>query len=265
LSVLSGVRWEDGLNSGMSRPSFIRNIADLFEEPHYPGESEDQFRTTKRLSRATGLARLGVNWSRLRPGQASSRFHFHTVEEEFFYILSGRAVLWYGDAYYDLGPGDALSLLPNGPAHQITNPYTEDCVYLNFCLPDLADLGVCPDDGTKLRCDGLTDAASEARAENHAAHGDEASESSAELEVEPESEEGAPSRVPLTEPIPDEERPRMAQDVEYLPPKGARNHAPLQVMNNSKPWWKSISRWLWKFSPMPPRAPHNDRSNRNHA
>jgi uncharacterized cupin superfamily protein len=121
------------------RPQFIKHLDDVHEEEHYLDRPADLFRTRRRLGKATGASRLGVNYARLRPGQVSSRFHFHSVEEEFLFILEGRAVLRHGVEQYTLGPGDAVSLLPAGAPHQLRNDSDEECLYLEIGTRDESD------------------------------------------------------------------------------------------------------------------------------
>jgi uncharacterized cupin superfamily protein len=112
------------------RPDFIKNLEGIPEEEHYLDAPASAFRVRKRLGKATGSINLGINQSRLAPGQISSRFHSHSREEEFVLILSGHATLRLGTASWPVGPGDAISLRPGGPAHQLRNDSSEDCVYL---------------------------------------------------------------------------------------------------------------------------------------
>jgi uncharacterized cupin superfamily protein len=75
--------------------------------------------------------KLGVNLNRLPQGRATCPFHYHILEDEVFYILSGRGVLRYGDELFELRAGHCIEC-PAGTkvAHQIGNPYPEDLVYL---------------------------------------------------------------------------------------------------------------------------------------
>lgn len=130
-----------------SRPEFLKNLEQVKEEPHYLDEPAEQYRSRRRLGKATGAERLGVNYSRLRPGQISSRFHFHTREEEFLLVLSGRATLRFGDATYELQSGDAVSLRPGGPAHQLRNNFAEECIYLEIGIRNPEDSIIYPEDG----------------------------------------------------------------------------------------------------------------------
>ena len=129
------------------RPKFIKNIEQVEEESHYLDEPPEEYRTRRRLGKATGAEQLGVNYCRLRPGQVSSRFHYHTREEEFFLILIGRAVLHVGKNTYDLENSDCVSILPGGPAHQLRNDFKEECIYLVFSNRNPEDSIVYPENG----------------------------------------------------------------------------------------------------------------------
>ena len=50
-------------------------------------------RAKKRLSDVCGLTKFGVNLVTLGPGAKSALRHWHTLEDEFVYVLSGEVVL----------------------------------------------------------------------------------------------------------------------------------------------------------------------------
>src|SRR6187200_102068 len=50
-------------------------------------------RAKRRLGDACGLTRFGVNLVTLGPGAQSALRHWHTLEDEFVYMLSGEVVL----------------------------------------------------------------------------------------------------------------------------------------------------------------------------
>lgn len=129
------------------RPDFIKNLDSIPEEKHSLDAPASAFRVRKRLGKATGTVNLGVNQSRLAPGRISSRYHSHSREEEFVLILSGHATLRLGADSWPVGPGDAISLLPGGPAHQLRNDSTEDCVYLEVSTRLAVDIIDYPEDG----------------------------------------------------------------------------------------------------------------------
>ena len=62
-------------------------------------------RMKRRLGDACGLARFGVNLVALGPGGQSALRHWHTLEDEFVYVLSGELVLVTNDGEQTLKPG----------------------------------------------------------------------------------------------------------------------------------------------------------------
>jgi uncharacterized cupin superfamily protein len=58
-------------------------------------------------------------------------FHYHMLEDEVFFIISGRGVLRCGEEVRPLRAGDCV-YCPAGTrvAHQLANPFDEDLVYL---------------------------------------------------------------------------------------------------------------------------------------
>jgi uncharacterized cupin superfamily protein len=83
------------------------------------------------LGGPAGLARAGLNLFRLPPGGESFVYHAHLHEEEWIYLLSGRAVLDAGDAPHELGPGDFVAFPTPSQPHQLRNPFDDDVVYLS--------------------------------------------------------------------------------------------------------------------------------------
>jgi uncharacterized cupin superfamily protein len=82
------------------------------------------------LGGSAGLTRTGVNLLRLPPGNESFTYHAHLHEEEWIYIVSGRAVLDDGDACHELGAGDFAAFPTPSQPHQLRNPFDADVVYL---------------------------------------------------------------------------------------------------------------------------------------
>ena len=82
------------------------------------------------LGQATGLARQQLAIGRVPPGKESFCYHFHTRDEEFLYILSGRGRAEIGDEVFEVGPGDFMGFTAPSPGHNLVNPYQEDLVYL---------------------------------------------------------------------------------------------------------------------------------------
>lgn len=75
--------------------------------------------------------KLGVNQMRVPPGRAACPFHSHQLEDEVFYILSGKGLFRSGDTVTEVSSGDCISCpAGSGEAHQLGNPFDEDLVYL---------------------------------------------------------------------------------------------------------------------------------------
>jgi uncharacterized cupin superfamily protein len=82
------------------------------------------------LSRPGGLQRVGVSIAWLRPGDESFVFHAHKVEEEWLYVLSGRAMVDLGDQSVEVGPGDFVAFPAPQEPHLVRNPFEAECSYL---------------------------------------------------------------------------------------------------------------------------------------
>jgi uncharacterized cupin superfamily protein len=82
------------------------------------------------LSETVGMRRVGVHVIRIPSGKESNIFHSHRVQEEFFFILSGRGVAEIDDRSFEVGPGDFMGFPTPSSAHLLKNPYDEDLVYL---------------------------------------------------------------------------------------------------------------------------------------
>jgi uncharacterized cupin superfamily protein len=99
------------------------------------------------LSRRAGLKRAGVSIVRVPGGHESFAYHAHHREEEWIYVLSGRAVAEIDGAEYDVGSGDFMAFPTPSVAHHLRNPYPEEVVYLmggenlDFEVSDFPRLG----------------------------------------------------------------------------------------------------------------------------
>ena len=82
------------------------------------------------LAAPAGLKRTGVNLIRLRPHNQSFTYHAHLHEEEWVYILSGRAVVESDGERTEVGAGDFIAFATPQAPHQLINDSDEDVVYL---------------------------------------------------------------------------------------------------------------------------------------
>ena len=102
------------------------------------------------LSMAAGLKRMAVSLARVPPGKESFVYHSHEHDEEFIYILSGRGRAEIDGIIHEVGPGDFMGFTAPGPAHHLSNPYTEDLVYLMGGERSGLDVGHFPRLGRKI-------------------------------------------------------------------------------------------------------------------
>jgi len=87
-------------------------------------------RHTRSLGDAVGLTTIGVHLVRLAQGHTSTVHHFHQQDEEWVYVLSGRAIAEIGDQKHEVAAGDFMGFVAGSVAHSLHNPHREDCVYL---------------------------------------------------------------------------------------------------------------------------------------
>ena len=105
-------------------------IENLPETAHQHQFNDNAVRHTRSIGDLLGLSDIGVHLVRLETGHDSTQFHFHHVDEEFIYILSGRGIAEIGDEAHEVGPGDFMGFTSFSLPHNMRNPFDEDLVYL---------------------------------------------------------------------------------------------------------------------------------------
>ena len=95
----------------------------------HPWNPKSEIRGTW-MGKIAGLSRTGVSLGRLAAGKESFAYHLHHTEEEWVYVLSGRAVTHIDGQDYELGPGDFAAFPTPSVAHNMANPFSEGLVYL---------------------------------------------------------------------------------------------------------------------------------------
>ena len=95
------------------RPSFIVSASDVPERAHVYPQSHEPMGPVRRVGKQAGLVRIGVNLQRLPPGSRSSWPHAEEDEEEFVYVLEGRADAWVDGELHPMRTGD-LAAFPAG-------------------------------------------------------------------------------------------------------------------------------------------------------
>jgi len=117
----------------LDKPSLnIMRAADIdshAQEFSHPWNPESLMRGTQ-LARSVGLKRTGVNLIRIPAGKESFAYHSHQHEEEWIYVLSGRALALIDDVEYELGAGDFAGFPTPSVAHHLRNPGPDELVYL---------------------------------------------------------------------------------------------------------------------------------------
>lgn len=108
------------------RAADIAAHAQQFSHPWNP--NSEMFGT--QLARSVGLKRTGVNFMRVPAGRESYVYHSHRYEEEWIYVLAGRAIALIDGSEFDVGPGDFIGFPTPSVAHLLRNPGPEDLVYL---------------------------------------------------------------------------------------------------------------------------------------
>lgn len=103
--------------------------------------------TGTHMSRLAGLKRTGVSLVRVAPGKESFAYHLHHREEEWIYIISGRGVVRIDGAEYELAPGDFVAFPAPSVAHNLSNPFGTELVYMmggenrKYEIADFPELG----------------------------------------------------------------------------------------------------------------------------
>jgi uncharacterized cupin superfamily protein len=96
-----------------TRPSFIVSAGDIAEHSHVYPQSEERLGPMRRVGKAAGLVRLGVNLQRLPAGTRSSWPHAEENEEEFVYVIEGEVDAWIDGTLHPMVAGD-LAAFPAG-------------------------------------------------------------------------------------------------------------------------------------------------------
>lgn len=107
-------------------------IAALEPRRHVHQFNANVVRHTRSLGDLAGLVDMGLHLVRVEPGHETTEHHFHGQDEEFLYVISGRAEATIGDEVSLVGPGDVMVFPKDSPAHSMRVPADagEDLVYL---------------------------------------------------------------------------------------------------------------------------------------
>jgi uncharacterized cupin superfamily protein len=90
-------------------------------------------RTKRKLGDVFGLASFGINLTHLEPGAVSALYHWHTVQDEFVFVLEGVATVLVGDDEFQMSAGDCIGFKAGtGIAHQLVNRSDARVTYLEI-------------------------------------------------------------------------------------------------------------------------------------
>ena len=117
-----------------------------------PFKSRMGDRTKRRLAAACGMKNLGVNLVTLGPGGQSSVRHWHTLEDEFVYVLEGEVVLVTNEGEQTLKVGMCAGY-PAGSrnAHHFINRSSKPAKYLEMGTNVPGDTAFYPDDDLSIQ------------------------------------------------------------------------------------------------------------------
>ena len=116
-----------------------------------PFKSRMGERVKRRLGQACGLTKLGVNLVTLGPGGQSALRHWHTLEDEFVYVLEGEVVLVTSSGEQTLSAGMCAGYPAGKPdAHHFINRSPRPAKYLEMGQRPEGDVAFYPDDDLML-------------------------------------------------------------------------------------------------------------------
>lgn len=106
---------------------------------------------TKELGKSVGSQKIYINLDSVPPKGFSTKYHSHSQQEEFFYILSGKGKLRLNDAETEVKPGDFLSK-PAGKniSHTFYNSGDEPLLILDIGTNEQEDTCYYPDEDIYL-------------------------------------------------------------------------------------------------------------------
>jgi len=102
--------------------------ATTYPEPY---RAENQNRWNRRLGSHAGIKNFGVNMTRIVPGGQSSSRHWHSLQDEFIYVLSGEVILQTDAGEEELHAGMCAGFpAGTGDGHRFLNRTVSDVVLL---------------------------------------------------------------------------------------------------------------------------------------
>lgn len=111
-------------------PGVVRvSLVESQERPRFvpvPGVAS----SVKEISKRSGMRQMGVSVRSVQPGHAGSKRHFHTVEEEWAYVLGGAGVARIGPLSIPVRAGHFVGYPPGPRPHHFRATGDEPLVFL---------------------------------------------------------------------------------------------------------------------------------------
>ena len=122
----------------------IVNIDRILDDPAWSDENPRRGRFEAKLGfigRALDTEGIGINVTRVPPGQKAWPRHYHYINHEMFIVLSGTGTLHYGEAEHAIGPRDVVFIRAGtGIPFQIENTGETELEYLSLSTMLPADV-----------------------------------------------------------------------------------------------------------------------------
>ena len=125
----------------------LKNTAEI-ECKHKNDHDSYEYHKYELIKRSNAKQSL-VSLIEILPGKSAYPYHYHTQNEEVFYILSGHGILKTCSGEKNVSAGDLLFFPANEKGgHKLTNiSETETLVYLDFSTQNEIDAAFYPDSG----------------------------------------------------------------------------------------------------------------------
>lgn len=133
----------------MKLPALDPSTVEQIRRSGYPEPYRSRMgdRAKQRLGDACGLTKMGVNLVTLAPGAQSALRHWHTLEDEFVYMISGEVVLITNDGEQTLRAGMCAGYpAGNRDGHHMINRSDAAAQYLEIGSRIEGDNAFYPDD-----------------------------------------------------------------------------------------------------------------------
>lgn len=124
-------------------------MKNIYNVNNIPNQYISKFQGAKTMyvGNAVGSEKIYVNIDYIEPGYKSTKYHHHSMQEEFFLIMSGKGIIRINDEEFEVKSGDVISK-PAGKniAHQFINNSEEVLQVLDVGTKEEEDVAIYPDE-----------------------------------------------------------------------------------------------------------------------